>query len=122
MCRVSISALWDLSPALANHGRPHTARCLQASIRDHPEETYGLYGQFYDDFDFQFGAPYNSAGMPSYESCIKIEARFLTYNFGLDRIGIRIFAMEGERTFPLKSFHFSIIPRVSRSPLVRPGV
>lgn len=80
------------------------------AIRSHPGEIYGLYGQFYDDFDYQFGAPYNSAGMPSYESCIKIEARFLTYNFGLDRIGIRVFALEGERGVSSTSFNFPIVP------------
>jgi hypothetical protein len=66
------------------------------AIRDHPDETYGLYGQFYDDFDFDFGGPYQGGGLPSFESAIKIEATFLTYNLGLSRIGIRLFAIEGE--------------------------
>lgn len=68
------------------------------AIRDHPDETYGLYGQFYDDFDFDFGGPLESGGLPSFESAIKIEAKFLTYNIGLSRIGIRLFAIEGEFT------------------------
>lgn len=66
------------------------------AIRDHPDETYGLYGQFYDDFDFDFSAPSNPGGLPSFESAIKIEAKFLTYNLGLSRIGIRLFATESE--------------------------
>jgi hypothetical protein len=66
------------------------------AIRDHPDEIYGLYGQFYDDFDFKFGEPHSSGGLPSYESAVKIEAKFLTFNLGLTRPGIRVFALEGE--------------------------
>jgi hypothetical protein len=66
------------------------------AIRDHPDEIYGLYGQFYDDFDFDFGGPTKSGGLPSFESAIKIEAKFLTYNIGLARIGIRLFAIGSE--------------------------
>jgi hypothetical protein len=69
------------------------------AIRDHLGETYGLYGQFYDDFDFNFGGQTETGGLVSLESAIKIEAKFLTYNLGLSRIGIRLFALEGESTF-----------------------
>jgi hypothetical protein len=65
------------------------------AIRDHLDEKYGLYGQFYDDFDFKFEAPDKPGGLPSYESAIKIEARFLTFNLGLSRPGIRVFAIDG---------------------------
>ena len=68
------------------------------AIRDHPNETYALYGQFYDDFDFKSGGPTESGEPVSFESAIKIEAKFLTYNIGLRRIGLRLFALEGELT------------------------
>ena len=75
-------------------------RCYRAcsknsAIRDHPGETYGLYGQFYEDFDYKFGEPAEVGGLPSFESAIKIEASFLNYNLGLNRTGIRLFAVEG---------------------------
>lgn len=66
-----------------------------AAIRDHPDETYGLYGQFYDDVDIKFGDLTDGGGLPSFESAVKIEAKFLNYNIGLRRIGIRLFAIEG---------------------------
>ncbi|KAE9382192.1 HET-domain-containing protein [Stipitochalara longipes BDJ] len=67
----------------------------KSAIRDHLDETYGLYGQFYDDFDYKFGGPPETGGLPTWESAIKIEAGFLTYNLGLSRTGIRLFAIEG---------------------------
>jgi hypothetical protein len=68
----------------------------RAAIRDHPDEIYGLYGQLYDDFDYKFGDPPEVGGLPTFESAIKIEAKFLTYNLGLTRPGIRLFAVDGE--------------------------
>ena len=67
----------------------------KSAIRDHPDETYGLYGQFYEDWDYKFGELAEVGGLPSFESAIKIEASFLTYNLGLGRIGVRVFALEG---------------------------
>jgi hypothetical protein len=68
------------------------------AIQDHPDELYGLYGQFYDDNDIKYGDIAVGGGLPSFESAIKIEAKFLTYNLGLRRIGIRLFAIEGRLT------------------------
>ena len=69
------------------------------AIRDHPDETYGLYGEFCDDFDFDFGSmQHETGGLPFFESAVKIEAGFLTYNLGLERIGIRLFALESMST------------------------
>lgn len=67
------------------------------AIRDHLDETYGLYGQFYDDVDLDFKTMlHETGGLASYESAIKIEAKFLTHNIGLSRTGIRVFSLEGK--------------------------
>ncbi|KAH8590671.1 heterokaryon incompatibility protein-domain-containing protein [Bisporella sp. PMI_857] len=64
------------------------------AVRDNLNEVYGLYGDFYDDTEPDYGLHDMSNTVTSRGSAVKIESRFLTYNFGLSRPGICLFALE----------------------------